>query len=264
MTTESQEAASREDWIARQRAHGNLPRAVLMKGLHPLVNGTIDLWHRSVMRSAFEGANGEDGTLTLDLGCGYGRLADEATACGLAPVVGLDFTQQFCVDFKLRHGAAVCAALSRLPFSDASFANAYAVTALMYLPVHDAELALLELDRCLMTGARVLVLEPSKEFNDLVRLALPWKRRETLARPGLTSAELNGDMMPAHWERLGAGANTWMTILLPALALSTGFPKVYAWLSRLAVSMDRPALAPARGAPSGGFAMYRWAVFRKP
>lgn len=262
MTRDSQERTIREDWIGRQRTLGNRPRAVLMKGLHPLINETIDLWHRSVMRSAFDGvaSTSQDGH-TLDLGCGYGRLADQARSCGLSPVVGLDFTHQFCVDFQRHHGPAVCGALSRLPFADASIANAYSVTSLMYLSVEDARRALHELDRCLVEGARILVLEPSREFNGLVRFVLRQKRNEVLARPGFALSELNGEIAPPNWRRLNAGSSAWMTALLPALLVATRLPKVYGWLSGKVLRLDRPA--PAPGKALGKYSMYRWAVYRK-
>lgn len=262
MTRDSQSRGMREDWIGRQKMLGNRPRAVLMKGLHPLINETIDRWHRSVMRAAFDGmASSDRDGHTLDLGCGYGRLADQARSCGLSPIVGLDFTHQFCVDFERHHGPAVCAALSRLPFADASIANAYSVTSLMYLSVENAGLALRELDRCLVVGARILVLEPSREFNDLVRFVLRQKRKDVLAQPGFALSDLNGGIAPPNWRRLNAGSSAWMTALLPALLLATRMPKVYRWLSARVLRLDRPAPAPGKAA--GRYSMYRWAVYRK-
>ena len=80
----------RDDWIERPRELGNQPRAVLMKGVPILINGAIDRWHRAVMRAAFPRvASPPTGKPCLDLGCGYGRLADEATKQGLAPVIGI-------------------------------------------------------------------------------------------------------------------------------------------------------------------------------
>ena len=79
MTEDPQLKQIRDDWIGRQREHGNQPRAVLMKGLHPLINETIDLWHRAVMRAAFDGRPATTpGLPSLDIGCGYGRLAGQA------------------------------------------------------------------------------------------------------------------------------------------------------------------------------------------
>ena len=261
MTREFQGKQIREDWIGRQRQLGNLPRAVLMKGLHPLINETIDRWHRAVMHTAFDGVTANaDGPPSLDLGCGYGRLADEAKACGLSPVIGLDFTQQFCADFQRRHGAAVCAGLSRLPFADASIRNAYSVTSLMYLSVEDAHRALAELDRCLVPGARVLVLEPSREFNDMIRMALRQKRTQTLARPGFSLAEMR-ELPPSNWVRLDGGSCNWMTVFLPLLAIVTRVPRAYAWLDSLVLRMDSPAKR--QRARHGKLSMYRWVVYRK-
>ncbi len=252
----------RDDWIGRQREHGNQPRAVLMKGLHPLINETIDRWHRQVMRSAFAGEMGAaSGRPSLDVGCGYGRLADEAHRCGMSSVVGLDFTQQFCVDFQRHHGPAVCGGLSNLPFRDAAFGSAYSVTALMYLPVEEAQRALQELDRCLVAGSRVLLLEPCREFNSLVRMVLRKKRNETLSRPGFSLTEMRDTLPPATWRRTAAGSSRWMTALLPMLVACARFPTLYALLGKLALRLDRPA--PGACGLHGKFSMYRWAVYQK-
>lgn len=254
----------REDWIQRQQAHGKQPRAVLMKGLHPLINDTIDRWHKAVMAVVFDSdAAALPGTEpVLDLGCGYGRLAGQAKACGLPAVVGIDFTQKFCVDFELGHGPAVCGELTRLPFRAGSFRHAYSVTALMYLSVADARRALLELDRCLVPGSRILVLEPCREFNDLVRSVLRRKRDETLAMPGFTQAQLRDEIAPHAWRRIGAGSCGWMTLALPLLVASARWPALYARISRLALKLDRPRLDGR--APTGKHSMYRWIAYQKP
>lgn len=260
MTEDPQLRRIRDDWIERQRELGNRPRAVLMKGLHPLINETIDRWHRSVMRRAFPDATARTSPLpSLDVGCGYGRLADEAVQCGLAPVFGIDFTQQFCADFRRQHGPAVCGELARLPFKDSAFGGAYSVTALMYLSIGDARRALLELHRCLAAGTRVLILEPGREFNSLVRTVLRRKATETLSRPGFSRAEICADLPPETWRRVSAGGCTWMTALLPLLVVAARFPTLYSKLAEWVLRLDRPrdCWRPGR------MPMYRWVVFEK-
>ncbi len=260
MTEDTHSRQMRDEWIGRQREHGNQPRAVLMKGLHPRINETIDCWHRAVMRKAFaDHSFRRAGAPSIDLGCGYGRLADEAVRCGLEPVFGIDLTQQFSAEFQRHHGPAVCGELSRLPFRESAFDAAYSVTALMYLSVDDARRALLEIDRCVAPGSRVLLLEPAREFNSLVRVLLRRKGKETLSRPGFSLTEMCDDLPPASWRRVSAGGCGWMTAMLPLLALSARIPALYSRLSDWIVRRDRP-----RGTwRPGKVSMYRWVVFQK-
>ncbi len=258
----------RSEWIERQRVHGKQSRAVLMKGLHPLLNDTIDRWHKAVLRAAFAPSQALTqsqpslATLdrALDVGCGYGRLAGVAADCGLAPV-GIDFAPRFCVDFAADHGPAVCAELSRLPFADGVFAHAYAVTALMYLDGDTAAAALREIDRCMQPGARILVLEPSREFNVAVRSVLRRKRHETLTMPGFSLEQVRAELAPAHWRPRAAGCARWMTLMLPLLAVCTRVPSLYRRLSAMAEWLDRPR--PGRAVACGRLVLYRWVVYEK-
>lgn len=249
----------RDEWTGRQRDMGNAARAVLMKGVHWRVNQSIDRWHRAVMRAAFKDL-AVSRLPSLDIGCGYGRLADAAKAMGMMPI-GIDFTHAFCVGFSRDHGPSVCGSLDNLPFENGAFGSAYSVTSLMYLTAGEAQLALQELDRCLAAGATILVLEPSLEFNALVRRILRRKRHETLTRPGFSLAQM-GQMAPTSWQVTGAGSNAWMTLLLPLLVLGAGFPPLYRAISWTAGRLDRPHLGSS--APSAKWAMYRWISYLKP
>lgn len=247
----------RDEWVRRQHEHGNEPRAVLMKGLPALLNDSIDHWHRDVLRAAL--AQGPRGRV-LDVGCGFGRLADELPSLGHTPF-GMDFTPGFCRGFATQHGPAVCGDQVRPPFADGVFAGAYSVTSLMYLDPARARDALHELDRCLAPGATVLVLEPCREFNTLVRTLLPGKRSERLAMPGFDLVTLR-DLMPGHWQPLGSGTCHWLTAALPVLILATRWPRFYRWLARLVRRMDRPCLGGHRA--RGRISLYRWVACRKP
>lgn len=242
--------------------HGNAPRAVLMKGLHPLINGTIDLWHRAVLRAAFVAGNASAaGKPTLDVGCGYGRLAGTAGECGLNPVVGMDFTEAFCSDFRRNHGDAVCGELSHLPFRDGSFRAAYAVTALMYLDLRKAVEALREIDRCLVPDSSVLLVEPSFEFNRMVRTLLRKKGSESLARPGFSLSEMTQEFSIDGWTPVALGGSTWLTLSLPLLVVCAKLPFVYRQLEALVLALDRPGRNPSLRRTK--LAMYRWILFRK-
>lgn len=255
----------RRDWEDRQRQHGNEPRAVLMKGLHPLINEAIDAWHRDVVRTVFEdGLTLNSGALLLDVGCGFGRLANEITRLGHTPL-GIDFTLGFCMDFADRHGDAVCGDQAVLPFRDAIFAGAYSVTSLMYLDRSTVRLALEEIDRCLAPGGIALVLEPSREFNDLVRTLLPGKRSEQLAMPGFCKREF-GELLPSSWRMVDTGNCRWLTYALPLLVATARWPLICRYIARQARRLDGKRSPPSEESGirlKGGLAMYRWIACRK-
>ncbi len=250
--------ALREGWNRRQEEFGDAPRAVLMKGVPDAVNLTIDRWHRQVLRFAF-GSWQHRAEPVLDVGCGYGRLGSEALTMEMQSLVGIDFSPAFCRRFAASCGPAVCGDISQLPFSTNAFAGAYVVTALMYLDVNRAGAAMRSLDACLVSGARVLVLEPGAEFNGLVRSLLRHKQHDGLARPGFTSAEFKAGLVPANWRKLYSGANAWMTLLFPLLLIAGRRPRFYAAIERFVLRLDRPMTA--RSGFVGRYALYRWAVY---
>ncbi len=232
-----------------------------MKGLHPLLNETIDRWHRQVLVQAFaDMSKRQDAGPVVDLGCGYGRLAPTALQLKLVPLIGLDFTPGFCVGFQERYGSAVCGSLSQLPFRESSLSAAYAVTALMYLSRPETISALQALSRCISPGGTVLVLEPSLEFNGLVRRLLPKKGSDALAVDGLSREDLEGAVIPADWIRVRGGSNAWMTAAFPLLALTRRFERLYHLIERAALRLD--ARSPKGRLPR--YAMYRWSLYRKP
>lgn len=249
----------RHGWETRQREHGNAPRAVLMKGLHPLINESIDRWHRDVVQAVFPVSGSGPDNIVLDVGCGFGRLADEVSRKGYAPL-GIDFTLQFCVGFASAHGAAVCGDQAALPFGDGVFRGAYSVTSLMYLDPAAVRKALAELDRCLLPGGLVLILEPAQEFNRIVRSVLRKKSAEDLAMPGFTREQMH-DILPGGWSVVAGGDCRWLTLALPLLAATTRWPGAYRRAAALARRLDRPS--PSGGASGRRFTMYRWVACRK-
>ena len=250
----------RDGWQLRQKQHGDGPRSVLMKGVHPLINESIDRWHRDVLSAVFENAHIPQGSRILDVGCGFGRLAGEISRLGLVPV-GVDFTPMFCASFSEKHGNGVCGDQSALPFRDSAFGGAYSVTSLMYLDAAGVQTALAELDRCVTTGGTILFLEPCREFNELVRMMLPRKRGERLAMPGFTLDQVRENLLPATWQPIAAGHCRWLTLALPLLAMATRWPWGYRRIAALVRHLDRPRNGVSRA--SGRLALYRWVACRK-
>lgn len=253
---------SQNEWETRAATHGNTPRAVLLKGLPDSVNALIDQWHRTVLRKAFHDVTSSEKPV-LDIGCGYGRLAREVASMKLGRVVGIDYTPDFCRLFRSKYGDAVCGNLASLPFADATFSHAYAVTALMYLDVQQARDALVSLDRCVANGARILLLEPGAEFNRSARLLLRRKRNEPLARPGFTRSEFDDEIVPPGWRRLASGSNAWTTALLPMLILSNRFERISRGIGTLCAHLDRPRSGD-QWKVLGRYALHRWAIYEVP
>jgi SAM-dependent methyltransferase len=254
----------RNEWTDRQRTYGNSPRAVLPKGLHPRVNELIDAWHRDLLRFAFSARHGVcDGLPTLDLGCGYGRLASEAVTLPLGVVVGIDFALGFCRKFQDDYGRAVCGDIVRLPFVDGAFGAAYVVTALMYLPMVQAQQALSEIDRCIAPGTRILLVEPSAEFNRVAHSLTPGKSQAGLAMPGFGARHFERELAPATWTRVATGSSVWFTLALPLLALTARSPAIFGRLRDVILRLDRPG-ATVRDGWLARFALHRWTVFEKP
>lgn len=259
--TKPEIASLQQHWQQRQLSFGDTPRAVLLKGLPEPVNQTLDRWHRHVMHLAFADRGGDAGH-TLDIGCGYGRLANEAQTLKLGRVVGIDFSMGFCRHFARQFSTAVCCDLSKLPFAAASFSNAYSVTSLMYLDLDLATKALASLDATLMPRARILLIEPGAEFNRMVRHLIPKKQNETLARSGFTLTEFHTDIIPRNWRCLASGGNSWTTAALPLLIAAAKVPGLYKFVARIALFLDKPRLT-ATSTKVTHLALHRWSVYER-
>jgi len=133
----------------------------------------------------------------------------------------------------------------------------------MYLDVERARDALFSLDRCVASGARILLLEPGAEFNRSARLLLRRKRSEPLARPGFTRSEFDDGIVPPAWRRLASGSNAWTTALLPMLILWNRFEGISRGIGALCAYLDRPRSGDQLKF-LGRYALHRWAVYEVP
>lgn len=251
----------RADWASRQREFGNRPQAVLLRNLPAEINAGIDQWHRDLLRWALAPLLDTPTAWVVDLGCGYGRLAREATGMGFRNVIGLDFDAGFCRQYQADFGLAVRGSVDAPPFSNNALAAAYCVTSLMYVGTYGARRGLLRLDPSLQCGARVLLVEAGAEFNSLARSILRRKRTQTLSVRGFSSAEFHA-IIPGNWKMLANGSNAAMTLLLPLLLCVRRWTFAFTWISRLARRLDRPSAALAdRGWRRAG--LHRWVLCEK-
>lgn len=230
----------RSEWALRQSELGNLPQAVLLRNLSPEINEVIDAWHRDLLRWALAPLARTPGCWVADLGCGYGRLANEIATLGPHNVIGLDSESGFCRQYQADYGLAVRGSVDAPPFCSDVLSAAYSVTALMYVGKEGARTGLQRLSPSLKRGARILLLEAGAEFNGISRFVLRGKRTQALSVRGFSQHDLCS-IVPAEWKILATGANAGLSFLLPLLICLRRWSRGFTWVSNLARWIDRPA-----------------------
>ena len=249
----------RGSWNQRADRLGRSHRGVLFQGLPDHVNEAIHRWHVDlVARNVL--AHVPQGGRILDLGCGYGRLAENVRS--LRPdidIVGLDFSQAYCEMFnRSRAGASVCADLRRLPFGNARFDAVLAVTVLMYVSVPEARAVVEAVRRVLVDGGVALFVDPSSESLNVARLL-----KKKGAGPIGPETPANGFSHGAYralfkrdgMEIIGSGGNTSLTLFLPIMMATrheSAVRRLNRWAGLLAGVLDR----------SDRIAVHRWLAVR--
>lgn len=219
------------------------------------------MWHRLLLRWLLAPLAHRQSAWVADLGCGYGRMANEVISMGIPNVAGLDFEHGFCKKYQADYGLAIRGSIAKPPFSNASLSAAYSITSLMYIGIRDATSGLKLLDDGLKPGARILLLEAGSEFNTISRLFLRSKKTQNLAVSGLSRSDLHA-MLPNSWRITASGSNIGMTMLLPALLLCKHWKTAFDALSKLALWMDRP-LEKDRDRGWRKFGLHRWVACEK-
>lgn len=125
-------------------------------------------WHTrriSVMSGLLKGEEN-----LLDIGCGGGTLLDKIKErAGIRKAVGIDasFGAIKYADTAHKGPDFLCADFYELPFKDSTFGVISAIEVLEHL--HNPDVALKELNRCLKKGGKILILVPN-ENNLLFRV----------------------------------------------------------------------------------------------
>ena len=162
----------RSSWERRAARSGTKLSGVLFRGLSEQANSAVHAWHSWVVTDVFASSLGDRATV-LDLGCGYGRLSKvlieqfpEMT------IVGQDLSLSYCRLFSGMGWPCVLAEASALPFADASFDGAMAVTCLMYSDSRKVSRILSDLRRVIKPGGTMLLLDPALELQRVVARVL--------------------------------------------------------------------------------------------
>lgn len=224
-------------WGKRSKLFGDDQRSVMDQSFPKIVNDHIEKIH---IREVLTGINASTSKV-LDIGCGYGRLAEEIVK--LYPYVfiyGIDIAPRFITLFNQRlkkHGKALLGDMKKLPFKDNYFDYIYVVASFMYLESkRDQEKGMKEIFRVLRRGGKVLFIEPNNLGVEIVRLfgLIPLLYRSLLKKQ---KVETYGITFP--WQKIDrliekTGGNisykkgypVFSLLLLPTVILAKFFPRI--------------------------------------
>jgi len=246
-------------WSRRAARHGESITGVLFEGLPDHMNQLIHEWHMEVLRK-FVLPHLPGGGLILDLGCGYGRVAEAIRQYRPdVRVVGLDYIRDYCDYFAASSaGSAVCGDIEKLPFQAAQFDCVLAITSLMYVDAGVVGDVISGIYDLLKKDGIVLFMDPSREFIDFTRAI----RRSGAPSGGSTGgagfykSEYRSLVLKSGWRLQAAGGNMGFAIMSPLLLLTWPVPVqsmfggVSKMLDRLLSRMD-------------WYAVHRWILVRR-
>lgn len=187
-------------WKKRSELLKDDKRSVMDQSFPRAVNDYIGKIH---LREVLAEVN-ESTSRILDIGCGYGRVAEETTK--LYPnvfIYGIDIAPLFVKLFNQRlkkHGKGFLGDMRKLPFKDDYFDYIYIVASFMYLEEKtDQEKGMRELMRVLKKDGKILFIEPNYLGVEIVRLfgLIPLLYRSFLKKKKL---ETYGIAFP--WKRI--------------------------------------------------------------
>ncbi len=206
-------------WERRSRTLGANLRSVLFKGFPEPLNRHIDDWHKQIVLDQLEGRGSQK---ILDVGCGYGRLAEAILDIyPKAEITGLDVSRHFVELFRARTGCpAVQGRLENWPELPGRFHLLICVTVLMYVPEEHLDLAAGNLVGALHPGGRMILVESHESGLPFITAFGLLRRR---SRPGNGDLDTGGRYFrPGQIESLvaGAGARIVAQQRMPATSLA--------------------------------------------
>ncbi len=145
-------------WDARSQKWGASLRSVLFKGFPETINRHLDAWQQGIV---LENLGAAKHLRVLDLGCGYGRLAEAIIQRFPAvELTGVDISDHYLALFRERTGrTALSAHIENLPPSLKDFHRLVCVTVLMYVDQKSQTKAVDNMLGALQIGGRLILLE---------------------------------------------------------------------------------------------------------
>ncbi len=252
-------------WERRAREEGDSLRAVLFRNFPEVLNRHLHAWQ---VGAVLAGMPARPAPRVLDVGCGWGRLAEAVLAAHpRAELVGLDASPRFAALFRERTGQpAVVADLRRVPPDLGSFDAVICVTALMYLAPGEVAPCVAGLASRLRPGGRLILVENDRSgWGLLTAGGLVAAARSARAAPPPTGgrvlggaemrAALDAAGLRSCWERRlpATSAGILPLALVGHLAGEVARPvlRLAAWLDRWTAGLPLPSLYVARVAERG-------------
>ncbi len=247
----------RAAWESRAVEAGDSSSGVLVRGFGTQLNHALHERHARTVAEVFAPSL-PPSPQVLDVGCGYGRLAEVLkVARPDSEVVGVDYSLTYCRFFRERLASgSVCADLRRMPVARASLHGLMAVTVLMYLGPRERLVAVGDLVQLLMPGGVALFVDPSAEYIDLAR-RLVSSSSPTGGR-GLCLGEYERLAQGAGVSVVSVGGYPGFSVLLPLLFVMRRRSRPLGLLLGLAGRIDR------RIQNGGRLSFHRWMLVRRP
>jgi len=247
----------RQTWDARAADKGASLAGVLYRGLPPRLNEYLHRFHVRVVSEELLPRIASNGRL-LDVGCGYGRIAESIREVRPdVAVIGADFSSTYCrmyVDGVSQ--PAVCADINAMPLRPGSLDGLVAVTSLMYVDKDRRGDVIGSLNGLLKPGGYALYIDPGHEFTRLT----------AAIKPSTTTTPTRGSWFRAgEYRRLGAlgttlvnfGGTPGFSSLLPLLYALEGRAWPFEKIARLAAVCDR------RFSKWWKYSIHRWMLVQR-
>lgn len=160
------------DWEKRSQKYGGALEGVLPKSFPKPANEYLNKWMYEQIKPQL---TNEKPQVLLDLGCGYGRLAEKVLKdFPKAKVNGIDLSSNYVSIFNKKlnpRGVAKSGSITKLPYASLSIDVVYMVTTFMYLTNEDdRKKAIREIFRVLRPGGRFVFIERNKIGYFLITL----------------------------------------------------------------------------------------------